>query len=572
MAIAVIPLAALASYRDDVGYTALRAELGAAAMPTGADVPVAQIEAPVDVGGQDTWMPNPSSAEFAGKIITDSTAPPAPVGVFSSHATSVGRKFFGLTSSVAAGITSIGVYSAEGWLGGDFLQAGMGARPLSSGMRIGNHSWVGDTNDAGINSEVLRRLDWVIETDDFLQVVAMNNGAGASNVALLCSGFNSIAVGRSDLGHRIGTVAIDATYSAGRVRPHLVFPAENTSSTSAYLASLSALLVETGHANAALSTDPAINSYTNRAGSLIRNAERVEVVKAALMAGADRVTRNSTLGNLDRYRGQASFQSANGLDTRYGAGQANIRNSYWIITAGEQNSTEDGGVGGAERGFDYDPEFGGSSGSNATATYPLPLSSVPRLLTATLAWNIDINGGTSLSFNGASTLRDLALAVIDTATSATVTGSQDTSDNTENIYVVVPANAEYALRVSRGSGASFRYDYGLAWQLLPDADADGAHDGQDNCLDIANGPLAPDSGGNSQRDTDGDGFGNACDGDFDNSGGIVNFADLAYFRGVFGTATADADLDGSGGIVNFTDLALFRAMFGKAPGPSAHAP
>jgi len=63
------------------------------------------------------------------------------------------------------------------------------------------------------------------------------------------------------------------------------------------------------------------------------------------MAGADRVTRNSTTADLGRYRDTEANQTANGLDRRYGAGQLNIQNSYHIITAGEQNSAEDGGPG-----------------------------------------------------------------------------------------------------------------------------------------------------------------------------------------------------------------------------------
>ncbi|GMW07379.1 MAG: hypothetical protein AMXMBFR8_21750 [Nevskiales bacterium] len=568
------PLAASASYRDDVGYTALQAELGAGNTPDGAGVPVSQIEASMPVGGQDTWMPDPSHAEFVGKTITNASVPPAPAGVYSSHATDVGRRYYGNTTSLAGGITSIAVYYADAWLGSDLLKTSGSVRPGYSTTRIGNHSWVGDANDADINTEVLRRLDWVIETDDFIQAVAMSNGAAPSSVALLASGFNSLTVGRSDLEHGSGSVAVDATYGSGRVRPHVVLPLTVTSATTPLAASMIAMLVELGHGNAALSTDPAVKSFTNRAGLLIRNAERAEVIKAALMAGADRVTHNTSMADLPPFRDSIGTQSANGLDTRYGAGQANIRNSYWIIAAGEKNSTEDGGagVGSAERGFDYDPAFGGGSGSNSTANYPMPVSATPRLLTATLAWNIDINGGTQSNFNSTATLRDLALAVVNTANSTTVTSSQGTNDNTENIYVAVPANAQYTLRVTRGSGSSFSYDYGLAWQLLPDADGDGAHDDQDNCINVANGPLIPDGGGNSQRDTDGDGFGNVCDGDFDNSGGIVNYADLAQFRGAFGSANADADMDGSGGIVNYTDLALFRNRFGKAPGPSAFAP
>lgn len=107
---------------------------------------------------------------------------------------------------------------------------------------------------------------------------------------------------------------------------------------------------------------------------------------------------------------------------------------------------------------------------------------------------------------------------------------------------------------------------------VPDLDADGRADAVDNCTNTPNGPLIRDAGGHSQRDTDGDGYGNLCDGDLNGSGGIVNFADLGAFRNAFGTSDAHADFDGSGGIVNFTDLGIFRGLFGKAPGPSAVAP
>lgn len=99
--------------------------------------------------------------------------------------------------------------------------------------------------------------------------------------------------------------------------------------------------------------------------------------------------------------------------------------------------------------------------------------------------------------------------------------------------------------------------------VITDTDADRTADVQDNCTLVAN----PD-----QRDTDEDGYGNLCDADLNNSGGIVNFSDLALFRSAFGTSNPNADLDSSGGIVNFTDLAIFRSLFGKAPGPSGVTP
>ena len=133
----------------------------------------------------------------------------------------------------------------------------------------------------------------------------------------------------------------------------------------------------------------------------------------------------------------------------------------------------------------------------------------------------------------------------------------------------MPANAQFALRVTRKSG--FRWDYGLAWQLLNDTDADGAHDGQDNCSAAPNGPLVTDSGGLSQLDTNSDGYGNRCDPDFNNNG-VVDSQDGSLFKAAFGsTAFPDRDLNGNGS-VDSQDGAILKARFGQSPGPSALVP
>jgi hypothetical protein len=112
--------------------------------------------------------------------------------------------------------------------------------------------------------------------------------------------------------------------------------------------------------------------------------------------------------------------------------------------------------------------------------------------------------------------------------------------------------------------------------FLPmDSDNDGLPDSfaglADNCTLVPNGPNDTATAGPSQNDSNGDGFGNWCDADLDQSG-FVNFGDLAAFKAAFGTTDADADFDGSGGIVNFGDLARFKALFGAPPGPSGVAP
>jgi hypothetical protein len=105
-----------------------------------------------------------------------------------------------------------------------------------------------------------------------------------------------------------------------------------------------------------------------------------------------------------------------------------------------------------------------------------------------------------------------------------------------------------------------------------DSDGDGVPDSVDNCIEVPNGPLIPDAGGASQRDTDGDGYGNLCDGDLNNSG-FVTTIDYVMLRNLINQSAASspeaaaADLNGSG-LVTVTDYLLMRDMLNAPPGPS----
>lgn len=105
------------------------------------------------------------------------------------------------------------------------------------------------------------------------------------------------------------------------------------------------------------------------------------------------------------------------------------------------------------------------------------------------------------------------------------------------------------------------------FRMCEDTDGDGACDGNDNCTEVANV---------NQVDADGDGYGNACDADF-NQDGIFGLPDWPTFfvcigQQVPGSGTPDdpdcseSDFNGDG-VVGVPDYALLPP-FGTAPGPS----
>jgi len=95
-----------------------------------------------------------------------------------------------------------------------------------------------------------------------------------------------------------------------------------------------------------------------------------------------------------------------------------------------------------------------------------------------------------------------------------------------------------------------------------DTDEDGLVDNSDNCTLVSN---------SDQRDNDNDGYGNLCDGDFNNDA-ETNFGDWFILRQLLGQpGDRRTDLNGDG-ITNFADVIIFRDLVGMPPGPTGTHP
>ncbi|MFK8030756.1 MAG: integrin alpha [Gammaproteobacteria bacterium] len=90
-----------------------------------------------------------------------------------------------------------------------------------------------------------------------------------------------------------------------------------------------------------------------------------------------------------------------------------------------------------------------------------------------------------------------------------------------------------------------------------DSDGDAIANVLDNCSTLSNP---------AQTDSDGDGFGNRCDADFNNDCS-TNFLDLFALSNAFLSNDAAFDLN-SHGLVNFLDVSVFTQLFGLPPGPT----
>ena len=483
---------------DQIGYTALLERLGAAT-PTGAGIGIGQVEAPS--GG--AYGPDQANGEFAGVSFTAHSGTPGAT----SHATTVGKNYYGAITSTAPGVTDAHLFEANNFLNTGYLNYGTSEIPEVPpfGMEVFNLSFIGETS---VDAQLTRRADYAAHAYGTLWCVGVNNGATSTTPALFSGMYHAIAVGVSSGDHGFNDQTIDG---GPRMKPDLVAPAQYTSFATPIVASCGVLLHEVTE------TDPQLTSNSN--------ASRTQVMKAILMGGA---THDALWTNNPIESGVERGVTHRPIDEIFGAGVVNIDRAHRMMTGYEQNGSSNAIPTSANiEGPGWDWEY---VSTDESVYYRFNLSDQADEVVFAATWhrfvpptfisnipmpNLDLH----LWRVESEALIDLVGADASIFGGGNVESSSE-FDNVEYIRVTDLAVGEYVLEMVRQDAGSASRG-AIAWWLPETSDA-------------VLGDL--------------------------NGDGLVNGADLGLMLAAFGTNDANADLNGDG-VVNGADIGLMLAAW-----------
>lgn len=537
------PLSAEAAWQDDIGFTKLEEVLGDD-MLTGNGVYISQVEAYTG-GDPNKFFPDPNSIHFDATkdpfgveptFVNGSPTYPNPK--YSNHATNVvANSYYGDRNGVAKGANTIIVYEANDYLE-NFLNCGGSGGcnttqpddptfidPSDSQQKqyvIQNHSWAGTfgSTTSGMNADrtVLRKVDYLVDTEELITIVGVRNGDTDPNTStlphpthdnMLSHSYNAVSVGVSDGAHAIDATTLSG-YGTGRAKPTIVAPRGTASSAAATVSGSATIL------------------YEALDGS---NGTRSEPMRAIIYAGA---TKEQFVDFVDPGTGLVDpwdRSTTEPIDNILGFGELNVFNSYLITEGGEFAGSTSTPTPVGSYGWDYRTV---TSANDRLYEFEIPEGSTATELSIALAWNVEVNPSIS-----SQTLANLSLTLRD-STNAIVDQSNSSVDNLEHIYIGANQGVTqlgpgtYTLEVATENFIS--RDYGLAWRLSTlfddpsaDFDEDGDIDGADFLTWQQNyGTLLGALHGDGDADGDGD----------------VDKADLAIFETDYGPTGLVANLFG----------------------------
>lgn len=502
--------------REQVGYYQLREALGGE-LPLGDGVPISHVEARENpVGAPPKYFPNTSYSDFLAGGQSPEEDPFSQKVTFidgsggmangsSGHATTnVGIYFYGNRYSFSPGANTVTIYEANDWMI-NVLNLN-GGNPNVHSFRVENFSWIGtfvtEANPStDMDIQALGRFDYLIDNNNITAVVGSNSGGTPS--PLLSHSLNAISVGVTPGSNP--TNPTQSFYFPGRNKPDIVSPGGASSSATANVASAATLLHDSG------------------AGT---DAAQSETMKAVLLAGATKEEFPSW--------GHTPTQP---LDSKFGAGELNVYNSYLIQSGGNDagslaEPTSPVGI----DGWDY---RNSTEGTPLYYDFEVPVGSTAKELSIVLAWNAEVTDSEpDLIFVPDVSLDNLDLHLYDSSSSflgTEIAASVSTVDNVEHLFLTgldQLSEGTYTLEVTNLTLGGSR-DFGLAWRMETEL--------------------------------------NSATADFDEDGDVDGVDFLAWQRN-FGTLTgvahSDGDADGDGD-VDLIDRSFFESEFGTSTGPFA---
>ena len=485
-----------------VGMDDLIKRIGRENVPTGAGVMVGQVEAP-NLNGN--FYPNQGHADFVGKTFTLMSGSSGNSG----HATNVGRNYYGLDTSIAPGITDIFLWEVNHWLASGYLffNGPANSPPFlpPKGLKIFNNSWIGNAGNNTSNI-ILRRADFAIARDDLLMMSGVNNGAGG-NVPLMSHTFNGLAVGKLNGAHQSGST-LTGIDSPGRLKPDIVAPGNATSWSTPVVGAAAAMMIETAR--------------TVPIGGINPNAERSDVIKVVLLAGATKTNAHGLdWTNNPQTSGPDRGITTQPIDAVIGAGNVNVNFAHMIMTGGEQDGAD-------TPPNDANAMFAGwdlaTVGLDESRYWRFDVPQFADAVSMLVTWHRNVQVGFGNSDWAVADFDLILWRVDENGDLATLVGdpgllffaggnvvSASAVDNIEHLYITGLEPGEYTLELRRvdALGGFPDWEAAVAW-LLPeppgipgDLDGDGSVGVKDLLILLGSWGLCPDCN-DCPADIDGD--------------------------------------------------------------------